>query len=228
MLSTKTNVRILLGFILIGVFCKGSNELRIAVSTMCLWALGLIAYHRLPLSAGFLRAHAAFVLASFCLLAATNDIFYENVFGRVFDIWFDRASYDPDVPGSGFTDWRMTFVRHHRYDIDLAWRFLRFAILSTVGFFTLPFAVAFAAWCRKSSELERAIAYLSETGEQPPWLIEREKPQTSVPKRDTRYMRLGSDDIIFVCGVGGGFERMVAGDYESAISRRRGLWKQFA
>jgi hypothetical protein len=47
------------------------------------------------------------------------------------------------------------------------------------------------------------------------------------PKRDTRYNHL-SDDIIFVCGANAGFERVVAGDFEGAISRRRGLSKEFA
>jgi hypothetical protein len=47
------------------------------------------------------------------------------------------------------------------------------------------------------------------------------------PKRDTRYNHL-SDDVIFVCGANAGFERVVAGDFEGAISRRRGLSKEFA
>lgn len=75
--------------------------------------------------------------------------------------------------------------------------------------------------------LTESIEYLDRYGERPPWLQAQVLAPEPQPKRDTRYMRL-SDDIIFVCGRGGGFERVVAGDYNGAISRRRRFSKDFA
>lgn len=234
MLSPKNISNFFLSLALIAVFFLGSMELQIAVGTIFSWALGHVVQRRVALPAGFRRAYLLYVFASFWLLAATNDIFYENTFGRFFDLFFDRASYDPDVPGSGFTDWHETFVRRHRYELGFAWRFLRFAVCSALGFASLPFLVLFVHWQviehRKSAELERSFAYMEKTGEYPPWLIERRerlKPKMPQDTKDTRYMRL-SDDVIFVCGRGGGFEQVVAGDYEGAISRRRGISKEFA
>jgi hypothetical protein len=63
-------------------------------------------------------------------------------------------------------------------------------------------------------------------GEQPPWLVKAPLP-VSPPKRDTRYVHMG-DGLIMVRGAGGGFERVVDGDYEGAIARRHALRKQFA
>jgi hypothetical protein len=37
-----------------------------------------------------------------------------------------------------------------------------------------------------------------------------------------------SDDLVFMCGRDGGFESEVAGNYDGAVSRRRGLPKEFA
>ncbi|KAF1842203.1 uncharacterized protein K460DRAFT_380120 [Cucurbitaria berberidis CBS 394.84] len=233
MLPPKT-IKLLLSLVLTTTFFLGSNELRIAIGTVLSWALGHVVQRRISLPAGFRRAYLLYVFASFWLLAATNDIFYENTFGRFFDMYFDRDPYDPDVPGSGFTNWHETFVRRHRHGIAFAWRFLRFAVCSTCGFASLPFIIPLVHWqvleFRKFAELERCLVYVDETGEFPPWLIERRErmqPQIVEPKRDTRYMKL-SDDIIFVCGPGGGFERVVAGDYDGAISRRRGISKEFA
>jgi hypothetical protein len=135
-------------------------------------------------------------------------------------------------PGSGFTDIYDTFARRHRHDIKLARDFLRFAFWSPFAFVSLPFVVAGNYWYAKlparQPGLTDAIEYLDRTGEYPPWLL---MAQVQVPepksKRDTRYMHL-SDDIIFVCGLGGGFEQVVAGDYEGAISRRHDLSKDFA
>ncbi|CAO2648128.1 Nn.00g090500.m01.CDS01 [Neocucurbitaria sp. VM-36] len=234
MLSPKTIANFFLSLVLIAVFFLGSTELRIAVGTLSSWALGLIAQRRLPLPAGFRRAFLVYLFVSFWLLAATNDIFYENTLGRILDLFFARCPQDPDVPGSGFTDWHETFARRHRDGIAFAYRFLRFAVCATLGFASLPLIIPLVHWqvieLRKSAELERCLVYSDKTGEYPPWLIERRermRPQMPPPKRDTRYMRLG-DDIIFVCGPGGGFERVVAGDYEGAISRRRGISKEFA
>jgi hypothetical protein len=216
--------------VLIIVFSAGSNELRISVATLLSWTIGLIAHQRLSLSPNFLRNHILFILLSWWLLAATNTLFYECTFGRCLDIFFARCEYDIETPGSGFTEWHERFARRHRDDIAFAWDFLRFALWSIFGFVSLPFVIAFGHWYAalpyQTPSITSAIKYLNETGERPPWLAKQELP-FPLPKRDTRYMRL-SDDVIFVCGRGGGFERVVAGDYDGAISRRRGLSKEFA
>ncbi|KAF2024175.1 hypothetical protein EK21DRAFT_104857 [Setomelanomma holmii] len=198
MLSTKTTIRLFLRLVLILVFLLGSNELRIPVAAICLWAMDFVAHCRLSLSRKVLQYHYCFTFASFWLLAANNDI----------------------------------FLRHHRHDFNFAWRFLRSAFWSGLCFVLLPSVVKFlyvahgvAMLARQSGELERAIAHVDAIGNRPPWMIE--SPPTPPPARDTRYMRL-ADDMIFVCGPGGGFERVVAGEYEGAISRRRRLSTRFA
>ncbi|KAH7077523.1 hypothetical protein BKA63DRAFT_267244 [Paraphoma chrysanthemicola] len=229
MLSPTAIVRLLLSLMLITVFSSGSNELRIAVGTIFVWALGLIIHHHLSLSHTFLKYHYCFIFASCWLLAAFNEIFFENVFGPFFDLFFARDSYDPDTPGSGFTDWHETLLRRHRDDLAFAWHFLIFAFWIGIAFVSLPFVVgtahALAALAQQTVGLERAIAHVYKTGEHPPWMAN--VAPTPPPERDTRYMQL-ADDMIFVCGPGGGFERVVAGDYESAIACRRGFSKRFA
>jgi hypothetical protein len=230
MLSPKTILRIFLSLVLIIVFYAGPNELRISIATLLSWVIGLIAHQHLSLSPRFLRNHILFILLSWWLLAATNTLFYECTFGRCLDIFFARCKYDPETPGSGFTDWHEHFARRHRDDITFAWDFLYFALWSTLGFVSLPFVIAFGHWYaalpRQIPSITSAIEYLNETGEYAPWLAKQQVPLPP-PKRDTRYVRL-SDDVVFVCGRGGGFERVVAGDYDGAISRRRGLSKEFA
>ena len=219
-----------MSLVLIGIFSAGSTELRISIGTLFSWALGLVAHRRLSLSPAFLRYHYRYIFLSFWLLAATNALFYENTIGRFFDLFFPRAYYDPETPGSGFTDWHEVFTRRHRDDIAFAWHFLLFAFWCGLSFVCLPFVIAFGRWYaaldQRRPSLERAFAHVEKTGEYPPWLAKQQVPVPE-PKRDTRYMRLG-DDIIFVCGLGGGFERVVTGDYDGAISRRRGISKEFA
>lgn len=237
MLSPKTIFLLLLSLVLIFVFSAGSEELRIAVFTMCLWAVGHICLRRFALPAGFRRAYQVFFVVSFWLLAATNDVFYGNVFGHFIDLFFDRPSFADDQPGSGLTDILDTFRRRNKDDIALAWWFLRFAVCSTIGFACLPFLVVgthlFVASCwNEDRSLASVIEYHGVHGVLPPWEIERRerlkvKVGVPVPKRDTRYVRW-TDDIIFVCGPGGGFQYVVAGDYDGAISRRRGISKEFA
>jgi hypothetical protein len=232
MLSLQTIVRLFLSLVLIAVFLAGSYELCIAVATLLSWALGLIAHSRLSLSPTFLRRHYFYILVSFWLLAATNKLFYESTAGRCLDLFFPQDKYDSETPGSGFTEWHETFSRRHRAEIAIAWSILCFAFFAVLAMVSLPLVIAFDYWyvarAQRLPGLEVAIAYLDSTGEYPPWLF---KAQVRAPepesKRDTWYMRL-SDDIIFVCGVRGGFERVIAGDYEGAVSRRRGLSKKFA
>ncbi|KAH7088059.1 hypothetical protein FB567DRAFT_330546 [Paraphoma chrysanthemicola] len=225
MLSPTAIVRLLLSLVLITVFSSGSNELRIAVGTIFVWALGLIIHHHLSLSHTFLKYHYCFIVVSCWLLAAYNEIFFENVFGRFFDLFFVRDSFAPNTAGSGFTNWHETLLRRHRDDLAFAWHFLVFAFWTGVAFVSLPFVVGLAALAQQTKGLERAIAHVDKTGEHPPWMAN--VPPTPPPASDTRYLQL-ADDMIFVCGPGGGFERVVASDYESAIARRRGFSKRFA
>jgi hypothetical protein len=168
------------------------------------------------------------ILIAFWLLVAINTSFYENTAGRVLDIFLTRDPYDLETPGSGFTDWHVTFSRRHHTTIALAWGLLRLAIFFSLAVFSLLLVIAFENWrAKQGPDIEVVYEYLERTGEAPPWLRKHEHKPEPKPKRDTQYMHL-SDDVIFVCGVGGGFERVVAGDYEGAISRRRGLSKEFA
>jgi hypothetical protein len=119
--------RTIMSLVLTAVFFAGSLELRIIAALLVSWALGLDLHHRLSLSPSFLRRHRLFMFMSSVVLVATNTLFYENTAGRCLDFFFTRASYDPDTPGSGFTDIYDTFARRHRHDIELAWDFLRLA-----------------------------------------------------------------------------------------------------
>ncbi|CAN9392060.1 unnamed protein product [Alternaria alternata] len=181
MLSTLNKLRVLLSLVLIAIFAASSDELRIAISTLLF---------------GYRQALNTYILVSFCLLAGLNDPFYQNTFGRLLDLFFERDRCDPDVPGSGFTDWHETFRRRKAYEIDL------------------------------ETELERAFAYIEKHGERPPWSY-KQPEATVVSKRDTRY-NLMSSELIFVCGPGGGYETVIDGDIEGAISRRRALNPRFA
>ncbi|KAI8937325.1 hypothetical protein NX059_006532 [Plenodomus lindquistii] len=230
MLSPKTMIRLLLSLVLILNFSVGSVELCVAVGTTGSWALGHIILRRSALPAGHWRAFHVYLVLSFVLLAATNDLFFEQTLGRVLDVFFERCTCDPDVPGSGFTNWYNTVFRRH---FALAWRFLCFATWWIIGLGALYVILQLNAIHRRESqgaaETVRAIEWLDTTGEVPPWIVEareRAKNPPAAPKRDTRYMTLG-DSVIFVCGPGGGFERVIAGDYDGAISRRRGISKEF-
>jgi hypothetical protein len=228
MLSPKNTLRTILSLVLIAIFTSGSDKLRISVGTMLIWALGLIVHHRLRLSPAFLKGHIAFIITTFGLLAACNELFYETAFGHIIDLFLERPSYYCDTPGSGFTDWHERFSRRHRGDIAFAWRFVRFCFWLALSAVALPCGVAFAHWMAKEdTSLSAHLQFVTNhTGEQPPWLVKAPLP-VSPPKRDTRYVHMG-DGLIMVCGAGGGFERVVDGDYEAAIARRRALTKQFA
>jgi hypothetical protein len=95
---------------------------------------------------------------------------------------------------------------------------------------SLPIIIPLAHWLyaniNKETELERAFAYIEKHGERPPWSY-KQPEATVVSKRDTRY-NLMSSELIFVCGLGGGYETVIDGDIESAISRRRALRPRFA
>jgi hypothetical protein len=165
----------ILHLVLLSIARGGSNELRTATATIFLWALGLALHRRFSLSPAFLRLHYLFVLVSCVLLAATNDLFYENTAGRLFDVWFERPSYDPDTPGAGFTMWRMTFCRQNRHELALVWALLRIVVIWGLVFVAAPFVVvtlcAFRKMMEGYGELTDAMEALDEHHrEHPPWL----------------------------------------------------------
>ncbi|KAH6858936.1 hypothetical protein BKA58DRAFT_414605 [Alternaria rosae] len=219
MLSPQNKLRIFLSLVLITIFTASSNELRIAIGTLFSWALGHMLIRRLSLSVSFRQAHNTYTMVSFGLLAGLNDPFWENAFRRLLDLFFDQCQFDPDVPGSGFTDWHETFRRRKTYEIDLVWQFLRAALFwSFVAVFVavaVPLACWFATHESETTKLERAFAYI------------QDHPGELVSKSDTRYNRLSSE-LIFVCGPGGGLETVIDGGIEGAIPRRRALRPTFA
>jgi hypothetical protein len=231
MLSTQNKTRLFLGLVFTAVLFAGTAELRIAVGTIFSWVLSHIILRRSALPDDFRRVHNIYIFVSFWLLAAFNDPFYENTFGRFLNLFFERYQSDPDVPGSGFTNWHERFRRRNQYEIDLTWRFLRAAIGWTLAAASLPVLVPLVHWMLFApcpmAELERALAYAEKTGEFPPWQHKQRKPEIAVARRDTRYCRL-DDNHIFACGPGGGLETVADGDIEGAISRRRELGKRFA
>ncbi|KAF1942770.1 hypothetical protein EJ02DRAFT_161345 [Clathrospora elynae] len=217
--STQTSAHLSLALTLAVVFLVGSTELQIAVGTLLSWALSHIALRRFGLLAAFRRVHLAYVFVTFWLLVATNDLFYINTFGRTLDLFFARDSLDPDMPGSGFTDWHEYLRYRNRHGIEFAWHLLRSAVRWSLCAVALPFLVVLGHWLVTpcpTTILERRFAHMTETGEMPP-----------PSKKETRYCRLG-DDIIFVCGPVGVFDNVIAGDYDGAILRRRGFYRQFA
>ena len=226
----QNKLDLFLSLLLTTLFSAGSTEQRIAMGTMSSWALGHILRRRLALPTSFRKAHNTYVFVSFWLLAAYNDPFYENTFGRVLDLFLVRDSCDPDVPGSGFTDWHETFRRRKAYGIELVWQFLRAMVGWTLVAVSLPIVIPVGYWLavdiNATSELERAFIYLHKHGELPP--RPHRQPQALVSAgKDTRYNRL-SDGLIFVCGPGGGYEKVINGDVEGASSLRRELRPRFA
>ncbi|CAN9163965.1 unnamed protein product [Alternaria alternata] len=203
MLSTLIKLRVLLSLVLIAIFAASSDELRIAIGTLFSWALGHVLIHRLALPIKYRQALNTYILRDRC---------------------------DPDVPGSGFTDWHETFRRRKAYEIDLVWQFLRAVFFWTFVAIFLPIVIPLAHWLyaniNKETELERAFAYIEKHGERPPWSY-KQPEATVVSKRDTRY-NLMSSELIFVCGPGGGYETVIDGDIEGAILRRRALRPRFA
>ncbi|CAN9082050.1 unnamed protein product [Alternaria sp. RS040] len=230
MLSMLNKLRVLLSLVLIAIFATSSDELRIAISTLFSWALGHVLIHRLALPMRYRKALNTYILVSFCLLAGLNEPFYQNTFGRLLDLFFERDRCDPDLPGSGFTDWHETFRRRKAYEIDHAWQFLRAVFFWTFVAISLPIVIPLAHWLyaniNKETELEKAFAYIQKHGERPPWSY-KQPEATVVFKRDTRY-NLMSSELIFVCGPGGGYETVIDGDIEGAIWRRRALRPRFA
>jgi hypothetical protein len=95
--------------------------------------------------------------------------------------------------------------------------------------FLVPVFVKLVTTPSASDEIERTICYMGENGgKAPPWREEKRGMKVpKVAKRDTRYNWL-SDELIFVCGPGGGLETVVDGDLEGTVARRRVLRKRFA
>ncbi|OAL00572.1 hypothetical protein IQ06DRAFT_146218 [Phaeosphaeriaceae sp. SRC1lsM3a] len=202
MLPTEDFFRIILSLVLTIIFTTGSFELRLAVGTLLSWALGLILHQRLALSPAFLRRHAVCIFASFWLLAAYNNLFYQNVIGRPLDLFFGRDEHDLETPGSGFSLWLETA------DEEFEW---------VMGIFRIIFLTVVALTTAVLLSAAMLLDSIANTAY--PSSVQVQAPQAK-SKHDTRYVYL-SDELISVCGRYGGFESVVAGDLEAAIRRRR-------
>lgn len=161
------------------------------------------------------------------LLAATNDISYENTAGRCFDVFFARPWYDSETPGAGFTSWRVGFCRRNRHELGFAWDVVR--VVVRWGFVCVVAPVVLMGVCAvkklmmdNDDDLVRKIEALNT---KTLWTKERIELVKHIPAMP-RYIRL-SEDLIFVCGPQGGFET-VANDVVGAIARPRELVKMFA
>jgi hypothetical protein len=117
--------------------------------------------------------------------------------------------YDPHTPGSGYTDWAVTFRRRNAYQIDCVWGTLSTIIWTCVVVAVLFLVLVFVKLVTTpsaSDEIERTICYMGENGgKEPPW--REEKTRMKVPekaKRDTRYNWL-SDELILCVWAWWGF-----------------------
>jgi hypothetical protein len=232
-LSTTTHIRLLVLLALFLACWTDTPDLRTATLTMTTWALGPILLTKFSLPRWLRRAHALYMLVSSVALAATNDLFYYNTLGRLLDLFFWRdIHYAPDTPGSGFTDWAVTFRRRNAWQIEGAWRTLSnifWTCVVVAVLFLVSVFIKLVTTPSANDEIERTVCYMQENGgKTSPWL--EEKRRVKVPemaKRVTRYNWL-SDELIFVCGPGEGLETVVDGDFEGTVARRRALRKRFA
>ncbi|KAF2445096.1 hypothetical protein P171DRAFT_289108 [Karstenula rhodostoma CBS 690.94] len=150
-----------------------------------------------------------------CTLAWDEDIYYPPFLGPILDLFFDRDPYDPLISGSGYT----LFIDDNWKMITGFFKFLINMFFSLLLLVSLPPLILFIHLFRKSyvemTARDAAIKEFQENGgSRPP------RPNLQ-PTRDTRYMTLGGDGtVIWVCGVGGGFEDVFGGDIEGAIARR--------
>ncbi|KAL5427056.1 hypothetical protein PMIN04_001567 [Paraphaeosphaeria minitans] len=143
-----------------------------------------------------------------CTLAWDEHIYYPPFLGPVLDLIFDRDPYDPFVSGSGYT----LFIDDHWNVIAAFFKCIINMFWSLVLLVSLQPLIVLAHLVR-----EAAIHALTNEAA----LAELKAPRTTLqPTSDTRYMTLGGDGtVIWICGVGGGFEDVIGGDIEGAIAR---------
>lgn len=220
--STKTVLDLLLSLVLIKAFLWCSSELQTIIMVIISWGLGLAIVERLSLPVACWRALIIYVVATSWLLAATNNMFFENFFGGFLGLFFARTT---DSPGSGFTTWLEVFFHRRQANLQLVWLFFRPMVFTTLRFVG-PFGPVILV-CRfllvPGRETDESRFGPEAEFSWPPSFEEpRPALSPSPPKRDTRYMVWGgSGEVIFVCGQDGGFEKVVDGDIEGAIARRR-------
>ncbi|KAF1829604.1 hypothetical protein BDW02DRAFT_143107 [Decorospora gaudefroyi] len=229
MFSIHTRARLFLSLVLITAFHLGSTDLRIVIAVMTSWALGYILLKRFETLSEYRRAYWAYVAGSFIGLSATNDIFYENTCGRMLDVVFTQDASAPNIPGSGFPDWWWMFQREYDDEIECVIEFCLAVVRWTIGVVSLVAMVVLGlVHYLTPPNIADAIEHLGKTGEMPAWWLEqRAAAVPEVARRDTRYNWM-SDELIFVCGHRGGFEKVIDGDIEGAIARRRALRPRFA
>lgn len=153
-------------------------------------------------------------------LVSDEDYYFPRFLGPIIDLFFKRDPDDDLVSGSGYTlfvdqNWK-TISAFYAFLVSLFWR--------TLLLVSLPPIVFLVHFWRKTldkvNEWEATCRYIQENdGAIPPWRL-KARP-TPAPTHDTRYMTLGGDgSVIWVCGVGGGFEDVINEDIEGAIARR--------
>ncbi|KAJ4350279.1 uncharacterized protein N0V89_008900 [Didymosphaeria variabile] len=163
-------------------------------------------------------------------LGYDENTYYPSVLGPILDLFFERDPHDDLVSGSGYT----LFIDDNWKTISNFVNFLITTFWSIILLISLPPIIVlihmFREATKRVNERDAAYRYAEENnGAMPPWRVKAQP--IPPPTRDTRYMLLGGDGrVIWVCGVGGGFEDVINGDIEGAIARRwrRMGRKQFA
>ncbi|KAF2111766.1 hypothetical protein BDV96DRAFT_634547 [Lophiotrema nucula] len=111
-----------------------------------------------------LRLYGIFVLLSGYNLSTYNDIFYENTFGRIQDLWFDRDPLDPHTPGSGYDLAYRLFWRHYGDTIYFWYNVISSAIIVLVVTTLCTLVAALCHWIhtmgRQFDEFERRLNYV--------------------------------------------------------------------
>lgn len=175
-----------------------------------------------------------FAFLALCTLAWNEDRYFPPFLGPILDLFFDRDPYDPFYYGSGYTlfiddNWE-TMVNLVKFLINLFWSLLLLVSLPPIITVIHLLRMHNAESQTRLADAIIAMHAAHEAGEEnafktPPRPSPRPSPRPDLkPTRDTRYMTLGGDGtVIWVCGVGGGFEDVHGGDLEGAIARR---WKR--
>jgi len=211
-------IRFALSLMLMNILLFGSNELRLCLLSFSAWSIGglFFARNRHHISAPRLaRYFLAAVFVNFCTMVAYNDLFYYEVVGRFLDIFFARAWFELDVPGSGFELFCDVFWRRHGWIffavLSALWRaavILLFGILIPPTFIIVRFV---RRWTKEMDERDAAFARLDALPR--PWDKGYQAPPPPPPTSDTRANFLRDTQ---------------RRDFEDAVSRLRGLSKEFA
>ncbi|KAF2712797.1 TTL-domain-containing protein [Pleomassaria siparia CBS 279.74] len=228
MLSPLDIIRLALMLAFLGILVADGVEPSVSLFSGLFWSIGGQLLHRYPQHYRTATLVCIFILAvtiNLSALAITNDLFYENTIGRFLDLIFDRWRLDPNTPGSGFTYFCRNFWRYNGpFFVELFWEIWYGIKVFLIAILPLSLWALRRWW--QAFGLTDEIEWFSEHRTTPPWRQQLTLPPLPLPKKETRYHLC--DDVMFVCGQRSGFEKVVAGDFEGSISRRRGLSREFA